>query len=111
MKNNYFINISLPAYDILTGSKSKSTFGVKFATYLSKGLNKKVLYIADEEKISGKLWSKFEIFNSYNKNLDITGKMRESFKNFDIVFIDSVTSIGIEPEEFEGIRKRLLSWY
>jgi hypothetical protein len=32
--------------------------------------------------------------------------MHESFKNFDIVFIDSVTSIGIEPEEFEGIRKK-----
>ena len=62
------------------GGKGKSTFGVKFATYLSKSLNKKVLYIADEEKISGKLRSKFELFNSYNKNLDVTGRMRESFK-------------------------------
>jgi KaiC/GvpD/RAD55 family RecA-like ATPase len=41
------------------GGKGKSTFSVKFATYLSKGLNKKVLYITDEKKISGKLRSKF----------------------------------------------------
>ena len=86
------------------GGKGKSTFAVKFATYLSKDLNRKVLYVADEEKISDKLKSKFERFKSYNQNLDVSGKVPSCLKSFDIVFLDSVTSMSIQPEYLESLK-------
>lgn len=88
------------------GGKGKSTFSIKFATYLSKELNRNVLYIADEEKISSKLKGKLQLFNAYNKNLSVTGKMPKSFKGYEIVFLDSVTSMGMEPEELEAIQEQ-----
>jgi pantothenate kinase-related protein Tda10 len=88
------------------GGKGKSTFGIKFATYLSKDLNKHVLYVADEEKISDKLKDKLQRFNAYNKNLSVTGKMLDNLKGFDVVFLDSVTSMGMEPEDFEIIQEQ-----
>jgi hypothetical protein len=88
------------------GGKGKSTFSIKFATYLSKHLNRNVLYIANEEKISSKLKEKLQLFDSYNKNLSVTGKMPKSFKGFEIVFLDSVTSMGMEPEELEVIKEQ-----
>lgn len=86
------------------GGKGKSTFGIKFATYLSKELQRKVLYVADEEKISNKLKNKLQLFNSYNQNLSVTGKLPNTLKGHEIVFLDSVTSMGIEPEELEEIQ-------
>ena len=86
------------------GGKGKSTFGIKFATYLSKELQRRVLYVADEEKISNKLKDKLQLFNSYNQNLSVTGKMPNSLKGYEIVFLDSVTSMGMEPEELEEIQ-------
>jgi signal recognition particle GTPase len=88
------------------GGKGKSTFGIKFATYLSKELLRKVLYVADEEKISNKLKDKLQLFNAYNQNLSVTGKMPVSIKGHEIVFLDSVTSMGMEPEELEEIQEQ-----
>lgn len=88
------------------GGKGKSTFGIKFATYLSKELLRKVLYIVDEEKISNKLKDKLQLFNAYNHNLSVTGKMPNSLKEHEIVFLDSVTSMGMEPEELEEIQEQ-----
>lgn len=88
------------------GGKGKSTFGIKFATYLSKELQRKVLYVADEEKISNKLKDKLQLFNAYNQNLSVTGKMPTSLKEHEVVFLDSVTSMGMEPEELEEIQEQ-----
>lgn len=88
------------------GGKGKSTFGIKFATYLSKELQRKVLYVADEEKISNKLKDKLQLFNAYNQNLAVTGKFPNSIKSYEIVFLDSVTSMGMEPEELEEIQEK-----
>lgn len=88
------------------GGKGKSTFSIKFATYLSKQLNRSVLYIADEEKISSKLKEKLQLFDAYNKNLAVTGKMPKSLKKYEVVFLDSVTSMGMEPEELEEIQEQ-----
>jgi hypothetical protein len=88
------------------GGKGKSTFAVKFAKYLSNDLGLKTLIVADEEKVSGKLKEKLSLFNAYNPNLFLTGKLPGSMKDLDIVFIDSVTSIGMEPEELESLQKK-----
>jgi predicted ATP-dependent serine protease len=88
------------------GGKGKSTFGIKFATYLSKELLRKVLYVADEEKISNKLKDKLQLFNAYNQNLSVTSKMPNSLKGHEIVFLNSVTSMGMKPEELEEIQEQ-----
>ncbi len=88
------------------GGKGKSTFGIKFATYLSKNLQKTVLYVADEEKISNKLKDKLQLFNAYNQNLAVTGKMPNFLKGYEIIFLDSVTSMGMEPERLEKIQEQ-----
>lgn len=88
------------------GGKGKSTFGIKFATYLSKQLQRSVLYVADEEKISNKLKDKLQLFNAYNKNLAVTGKMPSKLKGYEVIFLDSVTSMGMEPEELEVIQEQ-----
>ncbi len=88
------------------GGKGKSTFAVKFAKYLSNDLGLKTLIVADEEKVSGKLKEKLSLFNAYNPNLYLTGKLPSSMKDLDIVFIDSITSIGMEPEELETLQKK-----
>ena len=88
------------------GGKGKSTFGIKFATYLSKDLERKVLYVADEEKISNKLKDKLQRFNAYNPNLSVTGKLPNAIKSYEIIFLDSVTSIGMEPEVLEEIQEK-----
>lgn len=72
------------------GGKGKSTFGIKLATYLNKNLNRSVLYVADEEKVSDKLKDKLHRFNFYNKDLSITGEISNKLKGYDIVFLDSV---------------------
>ncbi len=88
------------------GGKGKSTFGVKFATYLSKELQRHVLYVADEEKISDKLKEKLQRFNSYNDKLSVTGEMPAKLKGYEVIFLDSVTSMGMEPEQFEIIQEQ-----
>jgi hypothetical protein len=88
------------------GGKGKSTFAVKFAKYLSNDLGLKSLIVADEEKVSGKLKDKLSLFNAYNPSLFLTGKLPGSMKGLDIVFIDSVTSMGMEPEELEVLQKK-----
>ena len=88
------------------GGKGKSTFGVKFGTYLSKDLQRQVLYVADEEKISDKLKDKLQRFNSYNDRLSVTGEMPSRLKGYDVIFLDSVTSMGMEPEDFEIIQEQ-----
>lgn len=88
------------------GGKGKSTFGIKFATYLSKDLKRQVLYVADEEKISDKLKDKLQRFNSYNDRLALTGEIPAKLKGYDVIFLDSVTSMGMEPEQFEVIQEQ-----
>lgn len=82
----------------------KSSYSIQFAAYLSKNLNKKVLYIADEEKIGYLLNDKLTRFSAHNPNLHIVNSISESlsqFGDYDFIFFDSVTNIGLSPEQFE----------
>jgi len=91
------------------GGSGKSSYAIQLATYLSKNLGKKVLYVADEEKVGYLLNEKLERFNAHNNNLDVVNSIDESinkFSDYDFVIFDSSTNIGLEPSEFEDFAKQ-----
>lgn len=81
----------------------KSTLALQFAGYLSKNLNKKVLYIGGEEKFGYTLQDKIIRCNVANANLAVTDKIPSNLSQFDIVFIDSVNTFGLEPEDLRKL--------
>jgi len=92
------------------GGKGKSSYAIQLAKYLAESLHKKVLYVADEEKIGYLLNDKFERFDAHHKNLDVADSLDKAqkvgFSNYDFVIFDSATSIGLTPEIFEKIVKQ-----
>ena len=88
------------------GGKGKSTFTVMFAKYLSQNLNLKTIYIADEEKVSKKLRDKIEMFDAYSPNFITTVEIPKSLRGFDVIVLDSVTSMGVRPERLEELQKK-----
>ena len=44
--------------------------------------------------------------NAYNQNLSVTGKIPNPLKGHEVVFLDCVTSMGMEPEELEEIQEQ-----
>jgi len=87
------------------GGSGKSSYAIQLATYLSKNLDKRVLYVADEEKVGYLLNEKLERFNAHNNNLDVVNSIDESinkFSDYYFVIFDSATNIGLLPENFEN---------
>ncbi|MCQ2607734.1 MAG: DNA repair protein RadA [Bacteroidales bacterium] len=82
----------------------KSSCSLQFAQYLAE-LGKKVLYVADEEKFGYTLQEKMKRFGIAHKNLSIIDKMPSNTSEFDIVFVDSINSIGYEPEDLRKLDK------
>ncbi|MCR4800696.1 MAG: DNA repair protein RadA [Bacteroidales bacterium] len=80
----------------------KSSFALQFAQYIA-GLGKKVLFVANEEKFGYTLQEKMRRYNIAHKNLFIVDTMPASIKEYDVVFIDSVNSIGYEPEDLRKL--------
>lgn len=83
----------------------KSTLALEFAGYLSKRLCKKVLYVAGEEKIGGTLQEKIIRLNVANSNLVLNDKIPASIVDFDVVFIDSVNTLLLNPEDLAKMPK------
>ena len=83
----------------------KSTLALQFAKYLCT-LGKRVLYIADEEKYGYTLQDKIARLNVADSNLSIFDRMptnKREFENYDIIFIDSVNSVGLDAEQLRKI--------
>lgn len=83
----------------------KSSFALILAKYLSKELQKKVLYIAGEEKVGGTLQEKVIRLNVANGNLDFNDKIPNSISEYDVVFIDSVNTLSLKPEDLRNLPK------
>lgn len=82
----------------------KSSFSLQFAQYLAT-LGKKVLYVADEEKFGYTLQEKMKRFGIAHQNLSIIDKIPNNTTDFDVIFIDSINSIGYEPEDLRKLDK------
>lgn len=82
----------------------KSSCALQLAQYLAT-LGKRVLYVSDEEKISYTLQEKMKRFNIAHRNLFVIDKMPNDTTSYDVIFIDSVNSIGYEPEDLRKLDK------
>lgn len=81
----------------------KSTFALQFAGYLSKELGKSVLYVANEEGFGYTLQEKVKRLNVANSNLYLCDSVPEDLSQFDVVFLDSVNNLGLEPEDLKAL--------
>lgn len=88
------------------GGKGKSTMTIDFAHYLCDTIGLRVLYIADEEKQGDTMGRKLEHLNAYHDNLIIVGELPSSLKGFDVVVFDSITTMGMSPDELKEIQKK-----
>jgi hypothetical protein len=85
----------------------KSTFSLEFAEHLSKELCLKVLYVAGEERIGRTLQEKAVRLNVGNTNLIMTDKVPVKLDRFDVVFFDSVNTLGLTPEQLNKLPKSI----
>lgn len=76
----------------------KSSLAIDFGHYLAKEHAKSVLYVSDEERFCHTLTDKINRLNARHPNLKFAARLQESLMPYDVVFIDSVNSMGLKPE-------------
>lgn len=80
----------------------KSTLCVEFAGYLASH-HGKVLYVAKEEGLDLTLQQKLNGKDVAHPNLDIASVLPDDLAPYDFIFIDSVTRMGLKPEELNRL--------
>ena len=95
-----------------TGGSGKSTLAIEFARYLAGTLNKRVLYVANEEGAGATLHEKMTRLNAFHPNLFITKALPPRLVEYDFVFCDSANSMQLDLPKFEQTAKLYprLSW-
>jgi hypothetical protein len=95
-----------------TGGSGKSTLAIDFAHYLASKLNKRVLYVSNEEGAGATFHEKMTRLNAFHPNLFITGTLPMRLVEYDFVFCDSANSMQMELPKFEEDVKKYprLSW-
>lgn len=84
----------------------KSTLCIEFAHYLANSQGK-VLYVAPEEGIGETIQGKFKRLKANHPNLSLVGNFDEKeIKNYDFVFLDSVTRLNLNPEYLIYLKKK-----
>ncbi len=81
----------------------KSTVAIKFAHYLASNVGLRVLYVAGEEKLGHTLREKVERLNAATPNLYLNDKLPKDLSKFDVVFIDSINTLALEPTDLENL--------
>lgn len=81
----------------------KSYLCVDWAGYLARN-HGRVLYVAKEEKIGGTLQEKLRETRMAHPNFDSTGALPVDFSGYDFVFLDSVTKLGLSPEDLDDLK-------
>lgn len=81
----------------------KSTLCIQFAHYLAK-YHGKVLYVAKEEKVGDTLQQKIIESGAIHPNLITIGSIPQDLSGWDFVFLDSVTKLGLSPEDLEMLK-------
>ena len=95
-----------------TGGSGKSTLAIEFARYIASRLNKRVLYIANEEGAGATLHEKMTRLNAFHPNLFIAKTLPPRLIEYDFVFCDSANSMQMDLPKFEQVAKLYpkLSW-
>lgn len=81
----------------------KSTLCIDFAGYLARN-HGKVLYIAREERIGDTIKEKLQDTNVAHPNLQFVGSIPSDLSQWDFVFLDSVTKLGLTPDDLEDLQ-------
>lgn len=109
-KDKYLELIGKPTknfYGMIWGDakSGKSYFSIEFAQYLTRFGN--VCYFAVEEGGGETLKNKIINLQAYDIDLEFTKNIPDIFKKakqYDFIFIDSVTKIDLQPDELERLR-------
>ncbi len=81
----------------------KSILCIEFAGYLARN-HGKVLYVAKEEGLDYTLQEKLNDKNIQHPNLDVAAILPKNLSGYDFVFIDSVTKLGLQPEDLNRLK-------
>lgn len=81
----------------------KSYLCVEFAGYLARK-HGKVLYVAKEEKLDATLQKKLNDKEVIHENLFVSDSIPKDLSKYDYIFLDSVTKLGLSPEDIDKIR-------
>lgn len=81
----------------------KSTLALQLAGYLSNELGKRVLYVAKEEGFGYTLQEKIIRLGVSNPNLFLADNVPADLSAYDVVFLDSVNTLGLEPEDLGAL--------
>ncbi len=82
----------------------KSFLCVEFAGYLARN-HGKVLYVGREEGLFATLQKKLLEKEVGHPNLFISDYLPEDLTKYDFIFLDSVTKLGLTPNDIEKLRK------
>jgi hypothetical protein len=80
----------------------KSYFCIDWANYLSMN-HGKVIYVSKEEYLSPTLALKLKDKNASNDNLDISGSLPDDLTPYQFIFLDSVTSMKLTPDDLKNL--------
>lgn len=83
----------------------KSFLCVDFAGYLARN-HGKVLYVAKEEGLDYTLQEKLNEKNVKHPNLFVTGSIPDSLVNYDFIFLDSVSRLGLTAEDLRKLKSK-----
>jgi DNA replication protein DnaC len=88
-----------------TGGLGKSILAIEFARYLAGKLNKRVLYVANEEGAGATLHEKMTRLNAFHPNPFIAKTLPSRLVEYDFVFCDSANSMQMDLPRFEQATK------
>lgn len=80
------------------GGSGKTTLALDFAGFLAKNLNKKCLFVPNEEKTGHTFVEKLNRTQASSPNLDISDELPTNLSVYDVIFLDSITTMNIGLE-------------
>ena len=83
----------------------KSYLCVDFAGYLARN-HGKVLYVAKEEGLDYTLQQKLNDKKVKHPNLYVASILPNDLSPYDFIFLDSVTKLGLNPEDLNNLKKQ-----
>ncbi len=96
-----------PFYMMIYGRRfqGKSTVALCLANALAK-VGKKVLFVSNEEGLQGSLQEKIKRLK-VDQHIDFVQDFHEGqLKEYDVVFMDSVQTIGLKVEQFQAFKQQ-----
>lgn len=86
----------------LPGS-GKTTLAMRIAHSLAEYNQMQVLFVSAEEGISFKAKKRLDQLGLYSPNMYLSAELPSNLQPYDVVAIDSITTLGISPEELRDL--------